>query len=243
MPLSEHVYCVAVAFKMTERVEQWICINFCIKLEQSCTETILMVQKSTAMGNWWLAVSSGHCALSCIMSRAEFFGKTSNYPGDPAPLQPRFDALWLLDFPKTEIAFEKEQISDHHWDSGKYNREFRVTGRTVWGPKVSTLKGTGASLSYIQCFLYLVSSSINVSIFHIMWLDSFCTDIYMLYLEFLLIWCIYWCIYSSMRKKEILLFATMWINLEDIILSEISQRDKKWCMTSHICEIIEYLNL
>ena len=27
------------------------------------------------------------------------------------------------------------------------------------------LKGTEASLSYVQCFLYLVSSSINVSIF------------------------------------------------------------------------------
>ena len=28
-----------------------------------------------------------------------------------------------------------------------------------------TLKGTEASLSYVQCFLYLVSSSINVSYF------------------------------------------------------------------------------
>ena len=29
----------------------------------------------------------------------------------------------------------------------------------------------------LQCFLYLVSSSINVSSFHIMWLDTFWTDI------------------------------------------------------------------
>ena len=40
MPLSEHVYCVAFAFKMTEWVEQQICIKFCIKLEQSSVETI-----------------------------------------------------------------------------------------------------------------------------------------------------------------------------------------------------------
>ena len=40
-----------------------------------------------------------------------------------------------------------------------------------------TLKGTEASLSYIQCFLYLVSSSINVSIFHITCLDTFWTDL------------------------------------------------------------------
>ena len=40
-----------------------------------------------------------------------------------------------------------------------------------------TLKGTEALLSYVQCFLHLVSSSINVSIFHITWLDAFWTDL------------------------------------------------------------------
>ena len=38
-----------------------------------------------------------------------------------------------------------------------------------------TLKGTEASLSCVQCFLYLVSFSINVSIFHSVWLDTFQT--------------------------------------------------------------------
>ena len=50
----------------------------------------------------------------------------------------------------------------------------RDAGRTVWGLKVPTLKGTEASLSYVQCFLYLVSS-INVFIFHITWLDTLWT--------------------------------------------------------------------
>ena len=40
-----------------------------------------------------------------------------------------------------------------------------------------TLKGTKASLSYVQGFLYLVSSSINVSIFYIAQLDTFWTDL------------------------------------------------------------------
>ena len=44
--LSEHVYRVTVAFKMTERVEQRICIKFCIKLEYSSAETIQMIQKA-----------------------------------------------------------------------------------------------------------------------------------------------------------------------------------------------------
>ena len=46
-------------------------------------------------------------------------------------------------------------------------------GRTACGPKVPTLKGTEASLFYVQCFLYLVSCSINISIFHSAWLDNF----------------------------------------------------------------------
>ena len=123
MPLSEHVYYVAVAFKITELVGQWACIRFCIKLEHSSVETIHMIQKSAAMGNWWLAASSWQRARSCIItSCTEFFGKTSNHPGDSVPLKPRFGALWLLAFPKTKITFESEQISDHRWDSGKYDR-------------------------------------------------------------------------------------------------------------------------
>ena len=38
------------------------------------------------------------------------------------PLQPRFGALWLLAFPKTKITYEGEEISDHQWDSGKYDK-------------------------------------------------------------------------------------------------------------------------
>ena len=45
MPLSERVYCVAVAFKMTERVERRICIKLCVKFEDSSTETTGMIPK------------------------------------------------------------------------------------------------------------------------------------------------------------------------------------------------------
>ena len=56
-----------------------------------------------------------------FMSCAEIFGETSNHPGDSALLQPRFGTLQLLAFPKTKITYEREEISDHWWDSGKYN--------------------------------------------------------------------------------------------------------------------------
>ena len=123
MPLTEHMYCAAVTLKVTEWAEQWTHIQFCIRLEHSFAETIQMIQKATAMGNWWLPASSQQCTSSCIMSHAEFFGETSNHPGNSVPLQPSFGTLWLLAFPKTKITFEKEEISDHWWDSGKYNGE------------------------------------------------------------------------------------------------------------------------
>ena len=123
MPLREHVYCVAVIFKMTEWVEQQTYIKLCIKLKHSSMETTWVIQKAAAMGNWWLVSSSQQWARSCIMSHAEFFGKTSNHPGHSAPpLRPRCGTLQLLPFPKTKITFERESISGYWWDSGKYNR-------------------------------------------------------------------------------------------------------------------------
>ena len=119
MPLSEHVYCVAIAFKMTEPVEQQICTKLWVKLEYSSTATIQVIQKASAVGSWWWAAWQHAC--SCITSRAEFFGETLNHPGDSAPLQPRFGALWLLAFPTTKITFEREEISDYWWYSGKCN--------------------------------------------------------------------------------------------------------------------------
>jgi hypothetical protein len=50
--------------------------------------------------------------------------------------------------------------------------------------------------------------------------------------------------YSSIKKNEILLFAGKWIELENIILSEVSQVQKaKNCMFSLICVIYKYRNI
>ena len=173
MPFSEHVYCVAVAFKVTEWVEQRICIKFCVKLEHSSTETIRMIQKATARGKWWLAASSQQCSSSCITSHAEFFGKTSNHPGDSAPCSPdRVPCdFWL--FPKLKSSFKGkrlqtiDEIQENMWG------QLMEIGRTVWGPEVPTFKGTEASLSYEWCFLCLVFFLINLSILHLTWLDTF----------------------------------------------------------------------
>ena len=42
--------------------------------------------------------------------------------------------------------------------------------------------------------------------------------------------------YSAIKKNEILPFVTIWMDLEGIILSKISQTEKdKYCMFSFIC--------
>ena len=58
------------------------------------------------IGKWWLTASSQQCACPCSMSHAEFFSKTSNYPGNSAPLKPRLGVLGHPTFPKTKITFD-----------------------------------------------------------------------------------------------------------------------------------------
>lgn len=43
--------------------------------------------------------------------------------------------------------------------------------------------------------------------------------------------------YSLMRKNEILPFAATWMDLESIMLSEMSEEKDKCCMISHTCGI------
>ena len=151
----------------TNWVENQICIKVWVKLGHFSVETIRMTQKAMVTSNWWLAASSRQHACSCIMITQ----------GDSDSLLSRFGTLQLSAFPQTKIIFEREEISYSWWDLGKYNRAAMVTRRTVWGPNLSALKGTEASLSYVQCFLYLVSSSISVSVFHVTLLDTFWPDL------------------------------------------------------------------
>ena len=113
MPLMERVYCVAVAFIMTEQVEEWICIKFCIKVKHSFRKTIVMIQKAAAMGNWWLAVSSQGRQRAC--SRVT----------SPALFLRNIKSLRWLTFPtaqiwcpvtfassKTKITFERKRFQN-----------------------------------------------------------------------------------------------------------------------------------
>ena len=114
-------------------------------------------------------------ACSGITSHVEFFGETWNPPGDSAPVQPRFGDLWLLAFPKTKITFEREEISDCPRDSGKYNEAADDKWEKCVRSQDACYDGDWGIT--VLCTVFLVSSSINISIFHITWLDTFWTDV------------------------------------------------------------------
>ena len=102
----------------------------------------------------------------------------SPYSTDLAPWD-----FWL--FPKLKSPLKGKRLQTVGEIQENMMGQLMASGWTVWGSKVPTWKGTEASLSYIQCFLYLISSSINISIFHSTWLDTFWTDLVYLYKELL----------------------------------------------------------
>ena len=153
--------------------------RFCVKLEHSCVETIRMIQKAAATGNWWLAASPRQYACSCITSCAEFFWSNIK---SPRWLSLTTAHIWHSAtsgfFPKLKSPLKGNRFQSVDEIQENTIGQLMAIGRTVWGPKVPTLNATEASLSCVQCFLYLVSSSKNVSSFHSTWLDTFWTDSY-----------------------------------------------------------------
>ena len=153
MLLSEHVYCVA--FRMTERVQQQICIKFCIKLEYSSMGTIQVIQEATAMGNWWLAASQqctthASCLVQSFPAKHQFTEMTQPpYSPDLVPCD-----FWL--FPKLKSPLKVKRFQTISEIQENTMGQLMVIERTMWGPKVPALKGTEASLSFVQCFLCLL---------------------------------------------------------------------------------------
>ena len=78
-------------------------------------------------------------------------------------------------------------------------------------------------LSYVQCFLYLVSSSINVFIFHSIWLDVFWKDIY-----------IFWWIYKLYIFHDYLFIHLFIPSPEGIFICFLRRRGRE--RQKHQCE-------
>ena len=155
-PLSEHVYCVAVTFKMTEWEEQQIYIKFCVKLEHSLMETILMIPRLQLWATGDRQLHHNHVPPHASRLVQSIFDKTSNHSGDSAPLQSRSGTLRLLAFPKTKITLENQEISDHQWDSEKYDgaSDGELIGKTV---RFQGVYFEGDCGIIVVCIMFLVS--------------------------------------------------------------------------------------
>ena len=143
-----------------------------IKLEHSSMETIQMIQKTAAMGSWWLEASSWQRNCSCIMSYAEFFGETSNHPGDSAPLSPGVAPcdFWL--FPKLKSPLQEKRFQTIN------EIQENTMGQLMASYWENCVRSPGASFEgdwgiIVLCTVFLASSSINVSLFQIKWLSTF----------------------------------------------------------------------
>ena len=146
--VSEHVYCVAVAFKMTEWIEQRICIKFCIKLKHSSIENIQLIQKAAAMGNWWLQLHHDNMPTHASRLMQSFLAKHQITQVTQPPYNPGLAPcdFWIFPELKSSLKGKRFQMIGEIQEN---TRQLMVTGRTVWGPKVHNLKGTSVSLSYV----------------------------------------------------------------------------------------------
>ena len=99
------------------------------------------------------------------ISCRDFWQNIKNHPGDEAPQQPRFGGLWLLAFSKTKITLEKEEISDHWWDSGKYDgaadgdwencvRSYRAYFEGDWGMIVLCTMFLVSCIFFNKCLFF-----------------------------------------------------------------------------------------
>ena len=162
---------------MTERVQQQICIKSALSLNIPLQKLFRWFRRLQvwATRDWQLCHknvpthTSG--AMQSFLAKHQITQVTQpHYNPDLAPWD-----FWL--FPKLKSPLKGKIFQTIDQIQENTTEQLMAIGRTVWGPKAPTLKGTEASLSYVQCFLYFVSSSINVTLFHSTWLDPLWTDL------------------------------------------------------------------
>ena len=122
--------------------EQQICIKYCVKLEHSSAEIIWMIQKAGAMSYWWLATSSCPSARSCITFHAEILTKYQITQVAQSPYRPDLVPWEFWIFPKLKSPLKGKSFQTVNEIQKNTTGQLMVIGRTLWGPKVPTLKGT-----------------------------------------------------------------------------------------------------
>ena len=146
---------------MTEQVEQQICIKFCVKLEHSSMEAIPMIRRPQlwAAGDWQLITTT--CLLRHHISCRGFWGNIKS----PRWLSPPTAQIWCLQLTAFPETFEREMLSDCWWDSGKYDGAAHGYWENCVRSQGAYFEGDWGFI--VLCTVFLVSSSVDVSIFHV----------------------------------------------------------------------------
>ena len=66
-----------------------------------------------------------------------------------------YSTLWLLAFPRTKITFEREEILDSWWDSGKCNRAADGDWKNCVRSQVTSFEGDWSIT--VLCTMFLIS--------------------------------------------------------------------------------------
>ena len=139
---------------MTERVEQWICIKFCslnIPTQKLCGWFRSPCYGQLMIGSF---ITTTHLLMHHIS--CSFLGEHQITQVTQIPYSPDLVPCDFWFFSKLKSPFKEKRIKTIEEIQENTMGQLMATGWTVWGPKVPTLKGTEASLSYEQCFLYLL---------------------------------------------------------------------------------------
>ena len=134
---------------MTERVQ--IYIKICVELEPSSIETIWMIQKAAAMGNWWLAASSQHTHhVSHLVQR--FLAKHQITQVTQPPYNPDLvpGNFWLFPKLKSPLKGKRFQAVDEIQENN--TGQLMAIRRTVEVPRCLLWRGLRR-----HCYIYNVS--------------------------------------------------------------------------------------
>ena len=155
---------------MTDRVDQQICITFCVKLEHSSTEIMWWFRRPhwRATGDWQFHHSNTPAHASRLMQ--SFFGQTSNHSGNSVPLQFRFGTLQLLAFPKLKSPLKGRDFR-WQWDSGKYDGAADGDWENCVRSQGAYFEGNWGIIILSKMFLVSSVFFTKCLYFHITWLD------------------------------------------------------------------------
>ena len=97
-------------------------------------------------------ITTLHLLMHHVLCRIFWWNIKSSRWLSPLPYSPDLALcdFWL--FPKLKSPLKGKRFQTVDEIQENTTGQLMAIGRTVWGPKVPTLKGTEASLSCIQCF-------------------------------------------------------------------------------------------